>query len=238
MRLPAVPLRPVRPAGWWFDGVLLAVFVLITVAVAVGWTAGLDEAVFHFCEAHRPAWADWSARGLNLLGQGWVLDRLLGLGLTLLVWWKIRSWRALLPWVAGFVLTYLTVGPLKLWTNRLAPRNGRADAVELFNTVAPGEYAESYPSGHVVNAIVWWTVIIVLASVLWDLSPRLVRWLRFVPPAIVLCTTTYLSFHWITDGLAALALGVVLARLILRVDWPQVLRPPMPSVADPLSRQR
>ena len=38
-------------------------------------------------------------------------------------------------------------------------------------------------------------------------------------PAIVLVTTTYLSFHWITDGLAAILLGLLLDRILRRVPW-------------------
>ena len=65
--------------------------------------------------------------------------------------------------------------------------------------------------------------IVILASRLWRLPPRLVRWVRVAPPVIVLCTTTYLSHHWITDGLAALALGLLLDRIIHRVDWDVLL---------------
>jgi membrane-associated phospholipid phosphatase len=130
----------------------------------------------------------------------------------------------LLPGLMAFVLTYATIGPLKLWTQRAAPSSSLDNAVELFNPAAVAEgYAQGYPSGHVVNAIVWWGVIVILASALWRLPPTLVRWMRVAPPVIVLCTTTYLSHHWLTDGLAAIALGLLLDRLIHRVDWSDFL---------------
>ena len=44
-------------------------------------------------------------------------------------------------------------------------------------------------------------------------------WLRIAPPVIVFCTTVYLNFHWLTDSIAGLLLGVLLARLLVRVPW-------------------
>ena len=47
------------------------------------------------------------------------------------------------------------------------------------------------------------------------------------PPAIVFCTTTYLSFHWITDSVAGLFLGLILTRLMARVPWDTLPLPPL-----------
>jgi membrane-associated phospholipid phosphatase len=44
--------------------------------------------------------------------------------------------------------------------------------------------------------------------------------LRVVPPVLIGCTTTYLAFHWITDVLAGLVLGLLLERLLARVIKP------------------
>ncbi|WP_308167825.1 phosphatase PAP2 family protein [Catellatospora tritici] len=211
-----------RFASWWWDAVLLAVFVVVTVLVARGSTAGLDLGVRDWVRAHQPGFAHQAAWALNYLGQGWLVMWIITGGLTVLLLVRSRSWRALLPGAAGFVLTYVTLGPLKVWTHRDAPSSDLPNAVEMFNPLAVG-YSASYPSGHVVNAIVWWGIIVILASRMWTLPPTLVRWLRVAPPVIVLLTTTYLSYHWITDGIAALALGLLLDRLIHRVDWDAVL---------------
>jgi membrane-associated phospholipid phosphatase len=164
------------------------------------------------------------ARVLNYLGQGWLVMWIITGSLTVTLLVRFRDWRVVLPGGMAFLLTYLTIGPLKLWTHRDAPSSDLPSAVELFNPLAV-DYSNSYPSGHVVNAIVWWGVIVILASRLWPLPPTLVRWMRVAPPVIVLCTTTYLSHHWLTDGLAALALGLLLDRLIHRVDWDRILPP-------------
>lgn len=221
------PLRPpaVRPHGWWFDAVLLVSFVALTGALAAGRLLDADVAVRDWADAHRPTALHWVARVLNFLGQGgWVLMPLAG-GLGLALSWRTRSVRPMLPVVAAFLLTYLTLGPLKLWTNRAAPRSPLPDRVELFNDLPPGEYGESYPSGHVANAIVWYGVIaLLLAALLRDLGrPELTTAargaLRVVPPTVVFCTTTYLNYHWLTDSLAGLLLGLLLGRLLARIRF-------------------
>lgn len=222
MRIPTRRLS--RFSSWWWDAALLAVLVLVTALAARGVTADVDLGVASFVEHHRPEWAYRIARVLNYLGQGWLVMWIITGGLTVTLLVRTRDLRVVLPGVTAFLLTYLTIGPLKLWTHRDAPSSALPNAVEFFNPLAVN-YSNSYPSGHVVNAIVWWGVIVILASRLFRLPPTLVRWMRVAPPVIVLCTTTYLSHHWLTDGIAAIALGLLLDRLIHRVDWDTILPP-------------
>lgn len=190
-------------------------FILFTWMVAAGVTNGLDLAVANWCLAHQTTVTHWLARGLNFLGQGWVLTYVLALPLSAWVWWRIRRWQAFLPWVLAFGLTYLTLGPLKIWSRRDAPTSLLPNRVEFFNQQAA--YVMGYPSGHVVNAIVWWGVIALLLR-------KKSQALRLIPPAIVLCTTTYLGFHWITDGIGAILLGLLLDQFIHRFRWEEILR--------------
>jgi membrane-associated phospholipid phosphatase len=177
-------------------------------------TNGLDLAVWDFCKAHQTTVLYWLARALNYLGQGGILTWVVGLGLSALVWWRIRRWQAFLPWALAFGLTYVTLGPLKIWSQRTSPNDTGPDPVAFFNKHA--EYVMGYPSGHVVNAIVWWSVYALLL--------RREHWaIRVLPPAIVLCTTTYLGFHWLTDGIGAILLGLFLDRLIHRFRWDEML---------------
>jgi membrane-associated phospholipid phosphatase len=98
------------------------------------------------------------------------------------------------------------------------------NAVEFFNEQALANgYAMGYPSGHVVNSIVWWGVIALLASRLWEIPARWLWVMRVVPPVIVVCTTTYLGHHWVTDGLAAITVGLLLDRIIHRFRWEVIL---------------
>ncbi|MEU2612472.1 phosphatase PAP2 family protein [Micromonospora sp. NPDC007271] len=223
-------LRPVRPAGWWFDGLLLAILVGLTAALATGHLFGLDRAVADWAAEHRPTAARWAAMILNFLGQGTPLT-LLAAGLGVLVAVRLRSVRPVLPPVAAFVLTYLTIGPLKVWTARPAPSASTREpflppdqTLPLFQHDLPVRFAQSYPSGHVANAIVWYGVLALLLAPLLHtfgraVPPRLVAVIRVLPPLIVLATTIYLGWHWLTDSVAGLLLGLLLDRLLHRVPW-------------------
>jgi membrane-associated phospholipid phosphatase len=202
--------------GWWLDGVLLAAFAALTAALAAGWFLGLDLAVRDWCDTHRPQVGYWIARVVNYLGSGTSLT-VIALALAALIAWRQRSIRPLVLPAVAFVLTTGVILPLKDWTNRAAPRSELPDAVEIFNQLPVGEYGESYPSGHVVVAIVWYGVLVSLLAALVPIPPRLRTVIRLAPPLIVVLTTTYLSFHWLTDGLAAICLGLVLDRLIVRM---------------------
>jgi membrane-associated phospholipid phosphatase len=213
----------VRPAGWWFDALLLAGFVALTVTLARGGLLGLDLAVRDWSSMHGPGAAYRVVRALNFLGQGgWLLMPVAG-ALAAAVALRARSVRPLLVVAATSALTYLTIGPLKLWTDRAAPSSTLPpeESVRLFNTLPPGEYDLSYPSGHVANAVVWYATIALLLSALaaGRLSPVTARAVRVGPPVILLFSTTYLNFHWLTDGVAALLLGLFLERLLARVPW-------------------
>jgi membrane-associated phospholipid phosphatase len=233
VRRRAVRLRGVQPAGWWFDLVLVAAFVALTVALTRGHLLGTDLAVAGWMDEHRPRPLYWAARVLNYLGQGGQVLMPLAVLLGAAVAWRRRSVRPILVIAAAFLLTYVTVGPLKLWFDRAAPHSALPDRAELFNDLPPGEYGLSYPSGHVANALVWYAAIALLASALLrslerpPLSPAAYTAIRVLPPAVVFCTTTYLSFHWITDSVAGLALGVVLARLLARIPFEEVPLPPL-----------
>jgi membrane-associated phospholipid phosphatase len=175
--------------------------------------------VADWADLHRPAALYWPARVLNYLGQGGqVLMPVAGI-LAFVLAVRRRSVRPLLVFVAAFVLTYVTIGPLKIWLQRAAPHFSGPDRAELFNPAAVGPLGMSYPSGHVANALVWYGVIALLLGALVAVPPRVHLAIRVVPPVIVFCTTTYLAFHWLTDSVAGLFLGLILTRLMSRVPW-------------------
>lgn len=196
----------------------MAAFVGLTAALAAGRLLDLDLAVRDWCDAHRPEVADAVARLLNYLGNGGPLT-VIALVLAAAVGWRQRSLRPLLVPVVAFALTTGVILPLKDWTDRAAPRSTLPDAVEIFNSLPPGEYGESYPSGHVVVTIVWYGVLVALLATLVPVPPWLRALIRVGVPLLVLATTTYLSFHWLTDGIAGLCVGIVLDRLLGRIPW-------------------
>ncbi len=198
---------------WWPELVLLAGFAALTAALTAGYLLGIDVTVLHWCDSHRPPVADWLARKGNYLGQGGYLT-LLCLGIALVLAWRRHSVRPILPVVAAFALTFGTLQPLKSLTARPAPHALRAHA-ERFGTGG-----QSYPSGHLVNALVWYGVLALL------LAPWLPHaWLlvlRILPPAVLTVTTVYLGFHWLSDTVAGLMLGFLLDHLLHRIRWDRV----------------
>lgn len=220
-------LRPVRPGGWWFDLLLVALFALLTAALASGHLLKLDQDVANWVDGHQPAPLYWTARVFNYLGQGGQVLMPIVILLAALLVWRRRSVRPLLLFAAAFVLTYLTIGPLKVLFDRAAPAFEGPDKTVLFNPYASGFEAMSYPSGHVANSLVWYGVIAALVAALVGsaLSPRARLAIRLLPPAIVFCTTIYTNFHWLTDSIAGILLGLVLTRLLARIRWDDIPLP-------------
>jgi membrane-associated phospholipid phosphatase len=199
-----------RIKGWWPEAALLVALGLVTLAAAKGWTADVDLAVRDAMRQIQVTPLVWLARGLNLLGQGSILTWGFTFLLSLYLLWRTRNWKVFLPWATAYVLSYVTIGPLKIWSHRDGPNSLLPNAVEFFNQQAT-VYNVSYPSGHVVNAIVWWGVIVLLALKIRQVPVRL---MRLAPPIIVFCTTIYLGYHWLTDNVAAVFLGLFITRII------------------------
>ncbi len=198
-----------RPAGWWVEAVLLAVFVALTVALARhGPLTSLDLALRDWSDAHRPVPLYWIARVVNFLGNGGPIMTATLL-LSFLLAWRQRSVWPIFPPAAVAVLSVIVIVPLKRLTDRPAPHYyGSVDAFSVSGQ-------ESYPSGHLLNTIIWYGVLaLLLAPYLPPLARRLIR---ILPPVLVFASTIYLGFHWFTDDVAGLALGIVLYRLVVRL---------------------
>ncbi|XVV12333.1 phosphatase PAP2 family protein [Actinoplanes sp. CA-131856] len=225
-----------KPKSWWPDVAFLAAFVALTVALINGHLLTLDQRVADWAFAHQPDPVYWTARVLNYFGQGGQVLMPVALILTGVLTWRTRSVRAVMPFVAGFVLTYVTIGPLKIWADRAAPRFDGPDKTVMHNPYASGAEAMSYPSGHLGNSLVWYAVLALLIAALLrrSLTVRETILIRVVPVAIVFCTTVYTGFHWLTDSVAGLLLGLVLARLISCVSWDAVPLPRLGGWERPL----
>jgi membrane-associated phospholipid phosphatase len=207
-RRPRLATRRVVPAGWWWDAIAIAAFVVITLVINAGYLVGFDLRVRDWCAAHdalHPV-----AGVLNRLGQGGFFTTVCGV-LGLFWVWRRHSVRPILPVIAAFVLTFVTITVLKDVTNRPAPLSP-APHPELF-----GSGGVSYPSGHLANAFVWYGVLALL------LAPWLAarwRWvIRIAAPVILTITTIYLRYHWFTDTAAGILVGFVLWRVIARTPW-------------------
>jgi len=137
-----VRLQRVRPGSWWFDVALVAAFGLLTLLLAAKTPLlRVDLAVRDFADAHRPSGLYWTLRVFNYLGQGGQVLTPLAAIVAFVRAVRGRTVRPFLPVVAAFVLTYLTIGPLKLWTDR--PGLQMYDGV-MTNVTVPGLGGKTY----------------------------------------------------------------------------------------------
>ena len=208
VRLPPEP--HLVPRGSWFDWLTLALLVAVTVALAAETPLiKLDIAIRAYADANRPVIAEIIATGLNYLGQGMPLT-LLCLGLAIWQSRRLGTWEPVLPVVCAFTFTYVSIGAIKFFTDRGAPHYG---SVLLFSEAT----GQSYPSGHAANVIVWYGVLTMLLSPFLGIWPR--RLLRYGPPILVAFATTYLGYHWFTDAIAGLLVGILVDRMLRRNPW-------------------
>jgi membrane-associated phospholipid phosphatase len=227
-----------RALRWWPDLLALAGFVALSAALANGHLLTFDQWVADWALAHQPAPAYWAARVLNYLGQGGQVLTPIALILTGILLHRTRSVRAVLPLAAAIILTYLTIGPAKIFFDRAAPKFQGPEKTALFNPHATGDLAMSYPSGHMGNVLVWYTVFAILITALLRRPLNRSEWvaLRVAPVVIVFATTVYLGYHWVTDSVAGVLLGLVLARLLSRIPWDAIPLPNLRGRARPLGR--
>jgi membrane-associated phospholipid phosphatase len=203
--------RPARlPPQSWIP-LLLAGFVLVTVDVLLdGPLRRADLPVYAWLGAHvhGPVWR--CARVLAGIGQRRLAVIPLGAA-TLAAAWRQRSWRPLL-------LTLGVLGALDLAVDAMKDAVGRTGPGPVDRVRSGGE---EYPSGHTVNGVVMWGVALRLLRDVGGPAAWLTRrrsWLLalvmgFGAGAGVLLVT----WHWLTDVVAAWLLGPPALWLALRI---------------------
>ncbi|MCD0443750.1 phosphatase PAP2 family protein [Glycomyces sp. A-F 0318] len=221
---PARAWRPFvlkRPRSWAPEAVMAAAFVAITIPLA--WPSplvDLDIWIRDLADANRPAWAYFIAVQTNRLGQGGILGGL-ALALAAGLAWRGRSVRPLLAFLAAYgmagavlVLKYALPRVYPHWPRPEPGPYAEAAQAVLFTALEP---SGAYPSGHVLNTIVWYGFIVFLVGA--HMRPWQRGLLRLAPPVIVILSTTYVAFHWFTDTPGGLLIGMVILRTVQRVSW-------------------
>jgi undecaprenyl-diphosphatase len=168
-------------------------------------------------------WRD-SLVPLTFLGQRGIAVLPLVL-VTLLAMVRTRSVRPLVTVVGVLLSTAFVVGAMKLSLGRTAPDTG----MDIF-----GADASSYPSGHAVNTVIIWTLVLRIVFGLYGdkLSAVSTPLRRALLVAMVATgcgiSMVGLNYHWLTDVLAGWLLGIALALLA-----PSPLPRPEPPVPLP-----
>ncbi|MCZ2826796.1 MULTISPECIES: phosphatase PAP2 family protein [unclassified Modestobacter] len=210
---PAAPVIGVGRPPWW----LLVLAALVTVGVTVnllgrGWLERMDLRVSEVTSvwALRDSWAYWPIWVVTQIGgRVTILVVLAGL-----VGWLAVRQRTLVPLVRVVVaLALLTtvVYAFKWGTGRTAP-------------AFPGSFfhldGASYPSGHVANAVLMWGVAR-WQAVEFGLPPAVQRatWvLSVLGPVATGVAMVALDFHWVTDAVVGLSVGILLLGVVHGLD--------------------
>jgi membrane-associated phospholipid phosphatase len=200
-----------RLRDWWIGAVFLAAFAGLTGALAAGAFLDADLAVRDWCDVHRPESLRLAAKGLNVLGSANLLAPALFV-VAFVVAMREHTPRPLLRVLVTAAASYVVVTPIKILTDRSAPHAPWPNPVRLFTHDA----GWSYPSGHVLNTLIWYPVLILLVGRLLrhPIDARLRRAILVTPVVIVAGTVTYLGFHWLTDSAASVLLGLGLERAL------------------------
>lgn len=137
-------------------------------------------------------------------------------GSLLLAVWAARRCRTVEPvlrLIVAVIGLAVAVYAFKLGLARSAPI-----AVARGQRVATGA---SFPSGHTANAVVLWGLAQYTAgrARAHDRLFRAVRVGRLIAPAVVGVVMVLLDYHWLTDLLAGIAIGMVLLWVTLDPCW-------------------
>jgi membrane-associated phospholipid phosphatase len=186
---------------WWVDGLLAAALLAVTATLTWAPVQGLDRALRDGADAHRPPLANDIAVTLNRVGSGGWLTFIAAL-LAAYLAGRDRSVRPFAPVLVALVLVAGVTESAKRLVHRPPPHGVDPAGV-------------SFPSGHAVNTIVWYAVLTMLAAA-W-LTPVAVTVIRVVPPSIVVVTNVYLGYHWLTDMVAGVLLGLLIDRALGRL---------------------
>ncbi len=186
----------------------------------------LDVWIRDLSDANRPHWAFLIVHNTNKLGQGGLLGGV-ALGISAILAHRMRSVRPMIAFLVVYGMTG-SVLVVKYILTRVYP-HGPGDASPPYATVEQATLltdlspAAAYPSGHVLNTIVWYGYLVFL------LGAHLTTWQRHLlllaPPVIVTFSTTYIGYHWFTDAVGGVFIGVIIIRVIQRIRWETVELP-------------
>ena len=166
----------------------------VTTLPAIG---RFDGDVFTWIDAHRNAVATAIAKGLNLIGSGFVTIPLRIVVAAYLLLRRRR--RAFVTWILVWIIAEVSLTLAKNWYMRMRP----PDPLVLTSGF-------SFPSGHAVATA---SIVVALVIVSMPAGARRRKWeLAAAAAAFVMgLSRVYLNAHWFSDVVAGALLGTAVA---------------------------
>lgn len=207
---------PARAGRFWMLGVALVAFAgltALTVAVLMrsGGPFAIDQVWLVWMLDSRLWLPLWPALFLNWIGGG-VVAIVVVPGAMILVFLLRRRW-----WAAVYVASASVVGAgavqlLKYTVDRIRPD-------EMLVQSENG----SFPSGHAASAAVIAVVVCALFARAWVVV------LGTLYTTAMMFSRTFLGVHWLSDTVAGVLLGAMVALALAAVLAPQLLREGKPN---------
>lgn len=233
-----------RPKSWWPDLFMFLGFLALAFLVSYpSWVVRLDvEVRVWAADANDLEWLTALAKGGAEFGQARTVATVT---LLIAIWCALRSRsiRPLLMYVISFItlasilgLKHLLGRPLSQHPFKLLGVSPDGPMLFTYHAEGGGNIvdATAFPSGHAVNSILLFGLIVMLIG---HVIPAWARWaLLIAPPVIVFTSQVYLGQHWLSDEPAGFLLGLIIIRSAKRVPWHTIPLGPL-SVFDPATRR-
>jgi undecaprenyl-diphosphatase len=149
-------------------------------------------------------------KAVSIIGSGWPSALLVIIG-SIVVWWRLGKWDALLTIAAG--LSSLLVSIIKFLVGRPRPT---PDLVEVLVV----EHNKSFPSGHALFSMVF--LGLMAYFVFTYMHRQGFRMLIFVSLIIIIvligASRVYLGVHWSSDVLGGYLVGSVFLGIFIWLD--------------------
>lgn len=189
------------PRLFW---VASAAFVLLTALVAAGVLDDMDRDVLDFCLRH---FHRTLAAGADHLTNVFSPPRdaaVLGIGAGYLAWRRRRPRTFLVAAATGWTtaaIVYFT----KNWVGRPLPHSPEAP-----------DHGGGFPSGHTASFLVCYGVLALIATRPHGRSRRIALATVAAGTAVIATALVYDGFHWLSDTVGSVMLGVALLSLLAR----------------------
>lgn len=212
------PSRPITVASALVPALLmsaLGVWLFVEILDAVlerDSFTGVDESLATWLPAHRFAWLTTTLTVITNIFGPVVLPILVMVACS--VWgWRTREWRDPVLLASAMVLSTVISVVVKALVQRPRPD-------ESLQVIPGFETSYSFPSGHSTGTS---TLVLVTAYLLWRRERHeraLVAWMAvsIVLIALVGGSRLYLGYHFLSDVLAGVCLGVFTLGLVVGVD--------------------